>query len=48
MLLNCGLQGKSERGRERVGRMERERERDHGREKRGKDRWRLERERKND
>lgn len=49
-LLNCGLQGKSERGREKVGEKETEREGggDHGRKKRGKDRWRLERERKND
>lgn len=45
-LLNCGLQGKSERGREKVG--GKRRERDHGSKKRGKDRWRLERQRKND
>lgn len=43
-LLNCRLQGKSERGREKV----RERESDHVRKKRREDRWRLERERKND
>lgn len=47
-LLNCGLQGKSEGGREKVGGKERKRERDHRSKKRGKDRWRLERERKND
>ncbi len=50
-LLNCGLQGKSERGREKAGgegRERKEEERDHGSKKRRKDRWRLERERKND
>jgi len=44
-LLNCGLQGKTEREREGGKERKRESKRDHGRKKRGEDRWRLERDR---